>query len=102
MSMTPESAIVCVKMMFAFWANAHGLNVAEMEEAKDLAVEALRAYPPAHIDREAWEPCYSCEPQLLMMGNNYCGNCGRPLTEEAWDELEKRMGARTGDKRTSC
>ena len=54
MSMTPESAIVCVKMMFAFWANAHGLNVAEMEEAKDLAVEALRAYPPAHIDREEW------------------------------------------------
>lgn len=49
------------------------------------------AYPPAHIDREEWEPCYACDPQLLFMGNNYCGNCGRPLTEEAWAELEKRL-----------
>ena len=23
---------------------------------------------------------------------NFCPECGRPLTEEAWDELEKRMG----------
>ena len=31
------------------------------------------AYPPAHIDREAWEPC------------------GRPRTPEAFSELEKRL-----------
>ena len=119
MSMTPESAIVCVKMMFAFWANAHGLNVAEMEEAKDLAVEALRAYPPAHIDREAWEPCevcgekdpfgnpkfshhfvvdesslYFCDSDFGWEGEKikFCPFCSRPLTEEAWAELEKRMG----------
>lgn len=78
------------------------------------------AYPPAHIDMEAWEPCAKC----LGCGNCYyflydndeypcnkclkestdknqyptkfepigfCKHCGRPLTDEAWDELEKRM-----------
>ena len=94
------------------------------------------AYPPAHIDREAWEkPCNMCggkttlyqhtnTTKLFMntFGNaatlvtectacppyadccmkdisansafkiNFCPECGRPLTEEAWAELEKRMG----------
>ncbi len=39
----------------------------------------LYAYPPAHIDREAWEPC------------EFCPKCGRPLTEEGWAILEKRL-----------
>ena len=94
------------------------------------------AYPPAHIDREAWEkPCNMCggkttlyqhtnTTKLFMntFGNaatlvtectacppyadccmkdisansafkiNFCPECGRPLTEEAWAELKKRMG----------
>lgn len=96
------------------------------------------AYPPAHIDREAWEkPCNMCggkttlyqhtnTTKLFMntFGNaatlvtectacppyadccmkdisansafkiNFCPECGRPLTEEAWAELEKRIGVR--------
>ena len=96
------------------------------------------SYPPAHIDREAWEkPCNMCggkttlyqhtnTTKLFMntFGNaatlvtectacppyadccmkdisansafkiNFCPECGRPLTEEAWAELEKRMGVR--------
>lgn len=111
MSMTPESAIVCVKMMFAFWANAHGLNVAEMEEAKDLAVDALRAYQPAHIDREEWTAewvsngnrfvCSRCgvrcakesdETDYYPLLSAFCPSCGRAMTPDAWAELEKRMG----------
>lgn len=34
------------------------------------------AYPPAHINLEGW---------------NDCSACGRPQTEEAWAELEKRL-----------
>ena len=80
------------------------------------------AYPPAHIDREAWEPCEwcgewiggDCRPREQDAGYklyagyckqvaaddfyedeteelNYCPICGRPLTEEAWEELEKRL-----------
>lgn len=75
------------------------------------------AYPPAHIDRESWEECESCETcvscknSLVPYGENPCKECsfgerecyeprnfcpdfGRPLTEEAWAELEKRMGVR--------
>lgn len=49
------------------------------------------AYPPAHIDREAWEPCDFCRGDKEKYGLKYCQNCGRPLTEEAWAELEKRL-----------
>lgn len=49
------------------------------------------AYPPAHIDREKWEPCMWCVLNGQFGLNNYCSACGRPLTEEAWAELERRM-----------
>lgn len=69
----------------------------------------------AHIDREAWEPCELCAGErldevgfadhfglrvYLRGGNNkppknerfqFCPKCGRPRTEEAWAELEKRL-----------
>lgn len=75
------------------------------------------AYPPAHIDREAWEPCGACKscgnceesrkatrekinynhPCHSCLGYDnfkpvaFCRRCGRPLTEKAWAELEKRL-----------
>ena len=79
---------------------------------------AVYAYPPAHIDREAWEPCevcgekdpfgnpkfshdfaisgselYFCDSEFGWEGEKikFCPFCGRPLTEEAWAELEDRM-----------
>lgn len=68
------------------------------------------AYPPAYIDRDAWEPCQRCGSKCLTCAVNetrkctscknaenylplykYCPKCGRPLTEEAWAALEKRV-----------
>ena len=74
------------------------------------------AYPLAHIDWGAWEPCESCiscencknngdyDPYEGSYGecgqcygfsnfepSNFCRECGRPLTEEAQGELEKRL-----------
>lgn len=76
---------------------------------------------PAHIDRSKWEPCEFCgefdTANNKMIPKNskyafysgfwtcaqegfdeqetedvrYCPKCGRPLTEEAWIELEKRL-----------
>lgn len=110
-------------------------NWADLLEIMETCLEAVRAYPPAHIDREAWEkPCNMCggkttlyqhtnTTKLFMntFGNaatlvtectacppyadccmkdisansafkiNFCPECGRPLTEEAWAELEKRL-----------
>ena len=48
------------------------------------------AYQPAHIDREAWEPCMWCA-LYAQFANKYCPSCGRPLTEEAWAELERKV-----------
>lgn len=61
------------------------------------------AYPPAHIDREAWKPCWLCSissgepakhlilPETCNNEAKYCPECGRPLTPEAWAMLEKRL-----------
>lgn len=92
------------------------------------------AYPTAHIDREAWEPCEYCNGKMTLYQHTnstklfmntfgkaaklvtecvacppyadccmkdisansafrikFCPECGRPLTEEAWAELEKRV-----------
>lgn len=75
------------------------------------------SYPPAHIDRSKWEACdhckkacWNCNHNLFAVKEmtkcddcvnqskweflayqNYCPKCGRPLTEEAWVELERRL-----------
>lgn len=63
-------------------------------------------YPPAHIDRSKWEFCLWCKdlqylphemcadvkmPGGSEIGASFCPSCGRPLTEEAWAELERRV-----------
>ena len=64
------------------------------------------AYPPAHIDRSEWEKCELCSltdgkpaSRLILAETcngeaKYCPWCGRPLTEEAWAELEKCIGGK--------
>ena len=75
------------------------------------------AYPSAKIVREKWEPCKACricanciyggmsgeeimklclecydKPFSLWKSRyKFCHWCGRPLTDEAWNELEKRL-----------
>lgn len=95
-------------------------GVSEFYSDDDLREDGVKvyAYPPAHIDREAWEPCGRCRPveneldrfsghEFLIDGAEiyfydsedgwegeeirFCPWCGRPLTEEAWAELEKRV-----------
>lgn len=93
-------------------------NWADLLEIMETCLEAVRAYPPAHIDWEAWEPCGEmCRNTCMTCGHNadelfgdadyckdchhyskwestihkYCERCGRPKTPEAWAELEKRL-----------
>lgn len=65
-------------------------------------------YPPAHINMEAWRGCVCtasdkscctcvslrcqfCIGESEYKQGRYCSACGRPLTEEARAELEKRL-----------
>lgn len=52
------------------------------------------------LDRNRWEGCVVCNrcgvggsnELLCGVGNaKFCPLCGRPLTEEAWEELERRI-----------
>lgn len=66
------------------------------------------AYPPAHIDREAWTAkwkskespwngytmvCSKCGETIKSLSGQmpFCPACGRAMTPKAWDELEKRL-----------
>ena len=79
------------------------------------------AHEPPRLDRSAWEPCEHCKPsknpldrwgphQFPIDGNeiycydtddgwegeeiNFCPWCSRPLTDTAWEILEKRLEGR--------
>ena len=96
-------------------------NVVNVEYDIEARGMSVYAYPSAHIDREAWEPClFCCEERkgrktlafdeagdavtIEIDGNaaaiesdsmgfiiKFCPECGRPLTDKAWAELEKRL-----------
>lgn len=85
-------------------------GVSEFYSDDDLREDGVKvyAYPPAHIDREAWTGCTCntkkkscctcvslrcqfCIGESEYKRGKYCSACGRPLTEEAWAELEKRV-----------
>lgn len=81
-------------------------RVAADTEACNIAVSALRAQQiPAKLDRSRWDGCVVCNRcgvggSIKLLCNavkaEYCPFCGRPLTDEAWAELERRIGGNDG------
>ncbi len=82
-----------------------------LKEAVDMAISALLAQQSsAKLDRSRWEGCYTCNNiPGIMLGEitmcigkriltteshelKFCPECGKPLTEEAWAEMERRIG----------
>lgn len=74
-----------------------------------------RDYPPVHIDREAWTAewekhfgyteCSKCEYWYESEEDEdegdrsaFCPGCGRAMTEEAWQELEKKVKGENNGK----
>lgn len=84
-------------------------GVSEFYSDEDLREDGVKvyAYPPAHIDWDAWEGCDFCQkelddyPYVAARGDfsesdtcykpSYCPICGKPITPEAQAELEKRL-----------
>lgn len=122
--MNIEEAIAYVKETREYLA---GCSKTEQEKC-DMEISALRAqqeqerqlkcfdipgiridkkppieYRPAKLDSSRWEGCGECRSTVISqkmvgLGRRYCLYCGRPLTEEAWAELERRInGGKTDD-----
>lgn len=76
-------------------------RIEAVNEACMVAVSALRAQQ-AKLDRNRWEGCVNCattrsKQARKNLGYQYCEHCGRPLTEEALAELERRINGGTTD-----
>lgn len=123
--MTREEAIKILELETRQEALSHYLDrpmekmLDDMIEASRMGASALRAQP-AKLDRSWWEGCKECVPSWCKTcirydvrnmdtictfscinhskhkPNNFCQSCGRPLTEEAWAELERRIGGNDG------
>lgn len=104
---------VCANCAINFWNRHNTISFFEScwpswksgfrkdKELYEMAVNALRAQQtPAKLDRTQWGGCDCCtagdgEFRYLLDkwgDENYCPECGRPLTERAWAELEWRIG----------
>ena len=77
----------------------------------DIESRGMKVYEidPPRLNREAWEPCDFCKTELdkypyilacddysesnTVYESGFCPLCGRPLLEEAWAMLEKRLEA---------
>ena len=84
-----------------FWVShqmADGVKNAERRiAALNLALSALRPVSREQVER-VWPGCNRCkDPDTAIAwerwGHQYCSQCGRPLSPEAWEELRKRLEA---------
>lgn len=79
----------------------------EEQEAYDMAFDALRCKDaPTKLDRIRWDGCGWCRRFQGKFdetkADRYCKLCGRPLTEEAWAELERRINNGTVNMDMPC
>ena len=93
--MTREEASVLLKMMFAFWANAHERTNVEMEAALNVALSVLRPVSREQVER-VWTGCDECRsqanwPSWIENGFVYCPKCGTPLASWGWEKQVKRL-----------
>lgn len=90
-----------------FWVShqmADGVKNAERRiAALNLTLSALRPVSREQVER-LWPGCDRCKAADTAIawerwGHQYCSQCGRPLTPEAWEELRKRLEALNNDKK---
>lgn len=91
-----QSREECLKYLEGLGQKASQQNV----EAVHWSVRALKALRPVSRERveRVWPGCNRCkDPDTAIAwerwGHQYCSQCGRPLSPEAWEELRKRMEA---------
>lgn len=102
--MAREEAIECLKTIQRWtpdWDDREdGLSY---WDAIDMALSALCPVSREQVER-LWPGCDRCKAADTAIawerwGHQYCSQCGRPLTPEAWEELRKRLEALNNDKK---
>lgn len=98
-----------MEFMGGSWNQTQALIL--INEAQKMGLDALRVHQSTpKLDRNRWKECFVCKGATWMDGDicisgthystlaqfNFCPDCGRPLTEEAWAELERRIGGCNG------
>ena len=83
---------------------ADGVKNAERRiAALNLALSALRPVSREQVERvrPGCDRCKAADTAIAWerWGHQYCSQCGRPLTPEAWEELRKRLEALNNDKK---
>ena len=73
------------------------------KDMAEIALAALRPVSREQVER-LWPGCDRCKAADTAIawerwGHQYCSQCGRPLTPEAWEELRKRLEALNNDKK---
>lgn len=99
MGMTREEAIAEIK----YYMESDSYADAPSNEACKMAINALRPVSREQVER-LWPGCDRCKAADTAIawerwGHQYCSQCGRPLTPEAWEELRKRLEALNNDKK---
>ena len=88
--MTNEEAIHALDTL----VEAYGIAIRALHAQKDSNLVEIDQVKPAKLDRSRWEGCEYCKNMSTLKG--FCYSCGRPLTEEAWAELERKIGGNDG------
>ena len=74
---------------------AYGIEIRALRAQRDVNRVEIDTVKHAKLDRSRWrwEGCETCKGGRYRRGE-YCPGCGKPLTEEAWAELERRIGGK--------
>lgn len=103
-----------MEFMDGSWNQTQALML--IGEAQKMGLDALHAQQTTtKLDRNKLDGCEWCHDEVFfdnedmelelqhpledeprMVYPNYCPMCGRPLTEEAWVELERKIGGCNG------
>jgi hypothetical protein len=105
--MTREEAVRLLKQYQGYEPMEYGQVLRHSfdltDETVDTLLSALRPVSREQVER-LWPGCDRCKAADTAIawerwGHQYCSQCGRPLTPEAWEELRKRLEALNNDKK---